>query len=404
MNKLSTQTDTQFAARFSDLSAETFVANQAALGSWTPTSSVLNTGMMSDIGRATIYNPDIQDSFYARFMKAPLGRGDSVMSMRVGETTSYAYSPEAEDSVLFGDYNPAMSSNVATKNLSRQVAVAINDYYLKQMAQTEEMIGEAESAIMAVSNACYRDDMWVASKEYFSGSTNSAKSGQLYTMTNDVDDSGFADEMVEALWSFSQNKFGYKSALYNPSGFNTKSSSVHIALKKGVEFPAFKKLYSETFNPEFIRISQTIDYVDDFATPAGAPVGAGELIGMIVDDRAFSITPMPDTLTTESFRNPARKETIYFTTYEYAFQKDPFFNIGYIFAPDDTVRYTATFVDAESQGSTVIGTVTVEAGEAVVFTTTPSHEGLTFAGWDPTFVSGTTVITEDTTFTATYEV
>lgn len=328
-----TATDAQFAARFPNIQAAAFVANQADLANWTPTTSVLNTGMLSDIGRATIYAPDIQDNFYARFMKAPLGRGDSAMSMRVKDITSYAYNPKASQSVLFGDYNPEVETNVATKNLSQQIAVAINDYYLKQMAQTEEMIGDVAASIMATSNACYRDDMWVASKEYFSGSTNSAKAGQLLTMTNDVDDAGFGNELVEAIWNFSQNKFGYKSALYNPAGFNTKSNTVHVALKKDCEYAGFKKLYSETFNPEFIRIDQTIDYVDDFATPAGAPAGAGELIGMIVDDRAFAITPMPDTLTTEAFRNPARKETIYYTTYEYAFQKDPFFNVGYIFAP-----------------------------------------------------------------------
>lgn len=330
---MTTNTDAQFAARFSGVNVNTFVGNQAVLGSWTPTSSVLNTGMMSDIGRATVYAPDVQDNFYARFMKSPLARGDSAMTMRVGEVSSYAYDPEASDSVLFGDYNPAVATNVAKKNLSRQIAVAVNDYYLKQMVQTQEMIGDTEAAIMATSNACYRDDMWVASKEYFSGSTNSAVAGQLNVMTNDVDDNGFANEMVELLWNISQNQFGYKSTLYNPAEFNTKSSTVHIALKKGAEFPAFKKLYAETFNPEFIRIQSTIDYVDDFATPAGAPVGAGELIGMVVDERAFGITPMPDTLTTEAFRNPARKETIFYTTYEYAFQKDPFFNVSYIFAP-----------------------------------------------------------------------
>ena len=54
---------------------------------------------------------------------------------------------------------------------------------------------------------------------------------------------------------------------------------------------------------------------------------------MVVDDRAFKITPMPETMTTEAFRNPARKSTAYFTTYEYAFQQDPFFNVAYIFAP-----------------------------------------------------------------------
>ena len=184
---------------------------------------------------------------------------------------------------------------------------------------------------MAASNACYRDDMWVAAKAYFSGSVSGALSGQLKTMNANPNESGFADEMIETLWDFSQNKFAYKSTSYNPAGFNTKSTNVHIVLKKNAEFPAFKKFYAETFNPEFLRITPTIDYVDDFATPAGAPSGAGDLLGMVVDDRAFAITPMPDTLTTEAFRNPVRKSTSYFTTYEYAFQKDPFFNIAYIF-------------------------------------------------------------------------
>lgn len=188
---------------------------------------------------------------------------------------------------------------------------------------------------MATSNACYRDDMWVASKEYFSGSVRSAQNTQMNVLTNGPEDAGFANEMTELLWNISQKQFGYKSTAYNASAFNTKSNTVHIALKKDVEFPAFKKLYAETFNPEFLRIDQTIDYVDDFATPAGKPASSGELIGMVVDDRAFSITPMPDTLSTEAFRNPARKSTAYFTTYEYAFQHDPFFNCAYIFAPSE---------------------------------------------------------------------
>lgn len=328
-----TGTDTAFATRFSPETIASMVANQSTLADFVPTVSPINTGMLSDIGRATIYAPDIQDSFYSRFMKAPLTRGDSVMSARFGEVTSRAYNPLAPDSDLFNAQRPGMNSNVAKKNFSRQIAVEINDYVLKQFAQTEEMIGDVASAIMASSNACYRDDMWVAGKAYFSGSVDGARAGQMKVLTAGPTATGFADEMVETLWDFSENKFAYKSTLYNKAGYNTKSNRIHIALKKSVEFPAFKKLYSETFNPEFIKIAQTIDYVDDFATPAGAPQDAGELIGMVVDERAFSITPMPDTLTTEAFRNPARKSTAYFTTYEYAFQKDPFFNIAYIFAP-----------------------------------------------------------------------
>lgn len=330
-----TNTDTNFAGRFPDMSASTFVANQKALADWTPTASSLNTGMMSDIARAYIYAPDTQENFYARFMASPLPRGDSVMSARFSEVTSRVYNPKAPDTDLFnGDY-ATMISNVATKNLSRQIATEVNDYVLKQFTQTQEMIGDAMAAIMARSQVAYKDDMWVASKEYFSGSVRNAKSTQMHTMTNAVSttNNAFGAELTELLWKVSQKDFGYKSTQYNASGYNTKSDSISIALKKDVEYPAFKKLLSETFNPELLRITSTIDYVDDFATPAGAPSNAGELIGMVVDNRAFKITPMPDTLTTEAFRNPARKSTAYFTTYEYAFQHDPFFNVAYIFAP-----------------------------------------------------------------------
>lgn len=330
-----TSTDTAFGARFPDMTATTFVANQKALADWTPTASPINTGMLSDIARAYIYAPDTQENFYARFMASPLTRGDSVMSARFSEVTSRVYNPKAPDTDLFnGDY-ATMISNVAKKNLSRQIATEVNDYVLKQFTQTEEMIGDAMSAIMARSQVAYKDDMWVASKEYFSGSTRNAKATQMHTMTNKVSttDNKFGAELTELLWKISQKDFGYKSTQFNASGYNTKSESISIALKKDVEFPTFKKMLSETFNPELLRITSTIDYVDDFATPAGAPSDAGELIGMVVDNRAFKITPMPDTLTTEAFRNPARKSTAYFTTYEYAFQHDPFFNVAYIFAP-----------------------------------------------------------------------
>ena len=330
-----TSTDTAFAGRFPDMSASTFVANQKALADWTPTASPINTGMLSDIARAYIYAPDTQENFYARFMASPLSRGDSVMSARFSEVTSRAYNPKAPDTDLFNGTYATMTSNVATKNFSRQIATEVNDYVLKQFTQTEEMIGDAMAAIMASSNVAYKDDMWVASKEYFSGSTRSAKTTQMHTMTNAVSttNNAFGAELTELLWKISQKDFGYKSTQYNASGYNTKSDSISIALKKDVEYPAFKKLLSETFNPELLRITSTIDYVDDFATPAGAPASAGELIGMVVDNRAFKITPMPDTLTTEAFRNPVRKSTAYFTTYEYAFQHDPFFNVAYIFAP-----------------------------------------------------------------------
>lgn len=326
-----TGTDTAFTARFAPLTLATMVANQTSLANFVPTASPINLGMLSDIGRATVYAPDIQDSFYARFMKAPLSRGDAAMSARFGEVSSRAYNPAAPDTDLFNAANPSMMTNVAKKNLSRQIAVELNDYWIKQFCQTEEMIGDAAAAIMAASNACYRDDMWVAAKAYFSGSVSGALAGQLKVMTANPNEAGFADEMIETLWDFAENKFAYKSTSYNAAGFNTKSTNVHIVLKKNAEFPAFKKFYADTFNPEFLKITPTIDYVDDFATPAGAPAGAGDLLGMVVDDRAFAITPMPDTLTTEAFRNPVRKSTSYFTTYEYAFQKDPFFNIAYIF-------------------------------------------------------------------------
>lgn len=331
---MATNTDAQFASRFAGVTASVFTGNQSALADWTPTSNSINTGMLSDVARAYVYAPDTQENFYARFMKSPLTRGDSVMSARISEVTSKAYDPNAADIALFDGSRPTMTSNVAKKNLSRQIRVELNSYWTKQFVQTNEMYGDIMAALSATINTCYKDDMWTASKEYFSGSTRNAKTGQLHTLTSTPADAdnAFAQEMTELLWTISQKQFGYKSTAYNASGFNTKSNGVHIALKKDVEYPTFKKLLSETFNPEMLRVVSSVDYVDDFATPAGAPSTAGELIGMVVDERAFKITPMPDTLDTTSFYNNARKATTYFTTYEYAFQHDPFFNCAYIFA------------------------------------------------------------------------
>ena len=251
-----TGTDTAFTARFAPQTIAGMVANQTSLANFVPSTSPINTGMLSDIGRANIYAPDLQDNFYARFMRAPLARGDSVMAARIGEVVSRAYDPAAPDTALFNAANPAMQSIVAKKNFSRQIAVEINDYILKQFAQTEEMIGDVAAAIMATSNACYRDDMWVASKAYFSGSVQAAQADQIHVMGTAPTDPGYADEMVETIWGFAENKFAYKSTKYNQAQFNTKSENIHIALKKDVEFPAFKKLYSETFNPEFIKIAR----------------------------------------------------------------------------------------------------------------------------------------------------
>ena len=328
-----TVTDTQFTARFSPETISTFVANQSALADYTPTTSVLNTGMLSDIGRATIYGPDVQDNFWATFMKAPLTRGDSVMTARFSDITSRAYDPNAADTELFNGVKPAMKSNVAKKNLSRQIAVEINDYYLKQMAQTEEMIGDAASAIMATSNVCYLDDMYVASNEYFAGSTRGAKASQMITLTKKPTDTGFAEEMTETLWNISQNKFKFKSTLYNESAYNTKAESASIIMDKNTEFRTFKKQYADAFNPEYLNIKTETGWVDSFPTVAGKPEGAGDLLAIVCDNRAFEITPMPDALSVESFRNPVRKSTMYATTYEYAFSHNPFFDCMYVFAP-----------------------------------------------------------------------
>lgn len=332
---MTTGTDTQFQTRFSGLSATTFNGNTSTLADWTPTSNSLNTGMLSDIARASIYAPETQSNWFARFMRSPISRGDSVMSARFSQINSRAYDPNAADTALFNGSQPSMISNVAKKNLSRQIALEVNDYWMKQFCQTDEMVGDAMAAIVATSNVCYMDDMWVASKEYFSGSTRDAKTTQIHTLTHAPGDTGFGDEMTELLWTISQKQFGYKSTDYNASGYDTKSTSVAVALTKDCEYPTFKKLLSETFNPDMLRleIDGGIGYVDSFATPAGAPSTAGDLIGIVVDPRAWAITPMPDTLTTEAFRNTARKSTAYFTTYEYAFQADPFFNCAYIFAP-----------------------------------------------------------------------
>lgn len=330
-----TDTDNQFTARFPDMTASVFYGSgQVALAGYTPNSSPINTGMLADIGKATIYGPEKQDNPFSKFIRSPLARGDSAMTARFSEVTSHAFDPLAPDTALFDGSRPSMLANVMTKNLSRQVRVEINDRELKKYTQTEDMIGDCASAIMAVSNVAYMDDMFVASKEYFSGSTRGALADQMHTLTANVGDAGFADEMTELLWTITQRQFGYKSTKYNKSGVNTKANEISVIMRKDAEFPAFKKLYAETFNPEFLKMDLSAGYVDSFATTAGKPSGAGELVAIVCDNRAFEITPMPEALTVGSFVNPARANSItYFTTYEYAFGHNPFFDCAYIFAP-----------------------------------------------------------------------
>lgn len=323
---MATNTDTQFAARFAGVTAGSYYGNQAALSGYTPSQSVLNTGLMGDIGRAMINGPDTQDSFYGKFMQNELARGDAVLMGRFQEINSTAYDPNAPDSALFQNAHPAFIGSVAQKNFSRQIRLPVNDRYLKQMAQTPEMIGDMESAIMASMNACAMDDLWVGSKYYFSGSTRGAKATQNITISDVTD----GDKIIEALFTAIQKDMGYKSTKFNASGVNTKSESVHVALKKDLQYPVFKKL-ADTFHPDLLPVSTTFDYVDDFATPAGMPSGATELVGMIADTRAFAITPVPEAVSVESFRNPARKETVFCMTSEYIMQHAPFYNVMYLY-------------------------------------------------------------------------
>lgn len=326
--------DTRFSGAFPDMTASVFYGSgQTNLQNYTPTTSPINTGMLADIGRVTVYGPEAYDNPYAKFMKSPLSRGDSAMTARFSQVTSKAYDPLAGDSALFDGDRPAMLSNISTKNLSRQVRVEINDRLMKQFVQTQEMIGDAASAIMALSNTRYLDDMYVACNEYFSGSTRGAKASQMITLTKKPTDTGFAEEMTETLWNISQNKFKFKSTAYNESGYDTKADSVSIIMDKNTQFRTFKKQYADAFNPEYLDIATATGWVDAFATTAGKPADAGDLLAMVVDDRAFDITPMPDALSVESFRNPVRKSTMYATTYEYAFGHAPFFNVAYVFAP-----------------------------------------------------------------------
>lgn len=118
---MTTNTDTQFTSRFPGITADTFNGNTSTLADWQPTENTINTGMLSDIARAYIYAPDTQQNFYARFLQSALSRGDSIMSARVSEIASKAYDPNAADSALFDGTRPTMISNVAKKNLSRQI-------------------------------------------------------------------------------------------------------------------------------------------------------------------------------------------------------------------------------------------------------------------------------------------
>lgn len=325
-----------FDTRFPDMDIGAFTAGgQVTLEGYVPTESQVNLKMFTDIGKATIYGPESQDNAFARYLRKPLSRGDSAMVARFSQVNSKRYNPLAPDSALFDGDRPEMVSNVHSKNFSRQIRMEVNSRWMKQFVQTDDMQGNAVSAIMANSNACFRDDMYAASVEYFGGSVRGAKPKQMVTLEHKVGDAGFAEEIAKKLWDFTNWKFKYKSTEYNKTGYFTKSEGINVTMAQGSEFDAFNLMYAKTYNPEFLeKVVPEIKYVESFPSAvAGKPAGAGELIAIINDPRAFDITPMPEALTVEAFRNPVRKSTMYATTYEFAFGHNPFFNCAYIFAP-----------------------------------------------------------------------
>ncbi len=310
-------------------------SNVTNLSGYTPVSDggVFSNSMLSDIGRAMVYGPENQDNVYSKFLKSPLQRGNASMTSVFKGLKSKAYDPLVGDSALFNANKPEMLSTVITKNMDRTVDLEVNDRWLKQFVQSEEMIGEAASAIMAQLNSSYLMDMYTASNEYFAGSTHGAKADQMVTLSSKPGDAGFSDELLETFYNTVQKDFKWKSSKFNPLGYETKSNDVTIICDKSIEYKGFLKTYATVFAPEYIKVNQAIGFVDSFpGSVAGKPSTAGDLLAIIVDNRAPEIIPMPDSIITEQFRNPARHSTAFFMSYAYALGVNQMFNAKYIFA------------------------------------------------------------------------
>ena len=335
-----TNQDTLYATRFSDnmsknpaITTSGFTASgQTPFADYTPTQSAVNVGLMGDIGRAYITALESNANPFDFAYRPVLARGDSILDGRFKPVNSRTYDPLAGDSVLFNANRPEFVGSVATKNYSRQTDIEINDQLMSQYMQTAEMQGDVESALMASLNQSLNMDLYTASVEYFCGSTRGAQSTQLKTLADTVT-SNPAD-LIEAIWTATQKEMGYVSTSFNKSAIPTKAEAPVVILSKDCEFPAFKKLYAETFNPDFLKLELNggIRYVESMPTCAGAPSGT-ELVGVVADPRAFGITPLPNGVTVEAFRNPARRSTSFFQTAEFIYSHAPMYDVEYIFAP-----------------------------------------------------------------------
>lgn len=323
--------EAEFAARFPGLTASVFNGNMSDLANYQPSADSTVTGLMGDIGKVMVYNPDVQTNPYSKYIQSPLSRGDAVMSMRFKDITSHAYDKHAPDTVLFNQPYGEAVTNVAKMNLSRQIGLAINRRDLLKYQQVPEMAGDVAAALQATMTQAYNQDMWIACREYYSNLRN-AKADQMIVMTEDPASKDGAAELNEILWKTTQNYSGYLDTRFNQSGIATKSDSMDVFLEKSIEYPLFKRMLSETYNPEMLRVSANFQYVPEFGSViAGKPSDAGKMIATITDPRKRKITPLPEALVTSSFVNPARLESVIFETFEYILQEDPFFNAFYVF-------------------------------------------------------------------------
>lgn len=316
--------------------------DMTTLALFKPDSSELNTGMVGAIGRATIFNPDMQPELASRFMTPNLTQGNATLAGVFQELTPGDFNPKSPAGTVYTGERPAFINSVAKTPWKRQLKFELNDEYVAEHCQTPEMVGDVIAAQMAGIAVEKNRDMYAKTVSEIStlGDTGKLKDGQIVTLTAGVGDAGFGEQLNNAIADTLGNKFHFVSNRYNSYGkdggesYRTKTDDAVLILKKEIDYPGFQKLYSETYNPEYIKAKDEskIEWVDSFDAPATVPKDT-ELVGIILDKRALAINPLGSGFSIESQRLIDRQATAYFGTYKYLFEYRNYFNHRAIFAP-----------------------------------------------------------------------
>lgn len=320
-----TVTDTAWTNRLQAIMPDNFMANISA--DFQGTMSPILTSMMNMIGRTIVHSPDTMMNPFAGWTKAIMDYGDTIQEYKSTILTGQEYDPEAED--VFATVKNSPIAQYSKYNDRTQYQQTIYDNQIKMAFTSESLFGDFVASQLDALTQSDTIDKFTKWKKYLSNGTIAPTTGK-FVMTN-TEGSEFGEELVKKMKELT-TAFRFPSTNFNVNGDTAVSGGIDIIMRAEDKNLIDVDFLKGVYNLDKVGVDANFIYIDDFATVTqGKPEGAGDLVAVVADNRAFSYTPR--TPVGSSAYNGKALNTNYWLTVQGIYSVAKFRNIAQIYLP-----------------------------------------------------------------------